>query len=292
MAPDSEIACYRNVMADLLERSVDTTRELEKWLDVTGGMQEAMTQFDLSKDPTATFRIMCALLMRKARLHTIAVLRANETNNVHSLAVQMRPVLECAGQVVFLFHNLMIAPDLTMEPERAADLVGGYISADYYRTIIGATKGQIGHKELLEKISAAEETAATSFGISKPRMKGKTLKQIDKVAKLTGGSIWYGFLSDIFCHGRGDWRGQSWLGGVVSMNTVQDGFTFAGLMDYLVEQVNVMNAYATLCPVAGDDGWGRVEATLARLHEGREKSKIVRDAAVATFSNRETAVED
>ena len=37
----------------------------------------------------------CESLLRKARLHAIAVLRANETGNVHSLAVQMRPVLEC-----------------------------------------------------------------------------------------------------------------------------------------------------------------------------------------------------
>ena len=98
----NEITCYRADMASLLEKSVATTRELERWLDVTGGLREAMAQFDLASDPTATYRIMCALLLRKARLHAAAVIRANETNNVHSLAVQMRPVLECAGQVVFI----------------------------------------------------------------------------------------------------------------------------------------------------------------------------------------------
>ena len=38
--------------------------------------------------------------------------------------------------------------------------------------------------------------------------------------------------------------------GVFTMDTIQDGFTFAGLMDYLVRQVSVMNAHAALCPVA------------------------------------------
>ncbi len=32
-------------------------------------------------------------------MHTFAAMRANESNNVHSLAVQMRVVLECAAQV-------------------------------------------------------------------------------------------------------------------------------------------------------------------------------------------------
>lgn len=97
MASPTEIAHYRAETARLLERAVARTREFERWLDVTGGWVEATEKIDLDADPTATFRIMSALLLRKARLHTVAVLRANETNNLHSLAVQIRPVLECAG---------------------------------------------------------------------------------------------------------------------------------------------------------------------------------------------------
>ena len=293
MASANEVARYRAEMAHLLAKSAATTRELERWLDVTGGLREAMAQYDPASDPTATFRITCALLLRKARLHTDAVLRANETNNVHSLAVQMRPVLECAGQVVFIFHNLMIAPNLTMEPERAADLVGDYLSADAYRTIIGATKGKVGHKELLETISSAAEAAAASVGMPKPqKRKGRSLKQADKVATLSGGNSWYDYLSEYFSHGRADWKGASWRGGVASIDKVQDEFTFAGLMNYLVEQVSVMNAYAALCPVAGDDGHGWVEATLEQLREARETSMAVREAAAAALSNAGAAAED
>ena len=289
----NKVTHYRAGMANLLAESVAMTRKLERWLDFTEGLREATAQLDLAADSTPTFRIMCALLLRKARLHTVAVLQANKANNMHSLAVQMRPALECAGQVVYIFHNLMIAPNLTMEPERAANVVGGYMNADYYRTIIGATKGKVGHKELLEKISEAVEAATANEGMPKPEMdKGRSVKQADKVATLAAGNSWYDFLSEYLCHGRADWRGHSWCGGVVTMNMVQDEFTFAGLMDYLVRQVAVMNAYAALCPIAEVGGHGWVEPTLEQLRETRETSKAVRDAAVAALSNAGTAAED
>ena len=79
----------------------------------------------------------------------VAMLRANENNNVHSLPVKMRPVLECAGQVVLVFHNLMI------EPERGVSVVRGYINADYYRTFIGMTEGDRRHEQLLTQITEA-----------------------------------------------------------------------------------------------------------------------------------------
>ena len=42
-----------------------------------------------------------------------------------------------------------------MEPEHAAEMLGSYINADYYRTVIGVTKGRVGHEELLQRISEA-----------------------------------------------------------------------------------------------------------------------------------------
>ena len=167
------------------------------------------------------------------------------------------------------------------------------LSADAYRTIRRASKGKVGHKELLETISEAAEAAAAVFGKPIRQMrKGKSLRQVDKVAMLAGGNRWYGCLSEYFSHGRADWKGASWRGGVASIDTVQDEFTFAGLMDYLVEQVSVMNAHASLCPVAGDDGHGWVEATLEQLREARETSMAVREAAAAALSNAGTAAED
>ena len=40
------------------------------------------------------------LMMYKARLHTVAVLVADSQQNIHSMAVQFRVVLECAANVV------------------------------------------------------------------------------------------------------------------------------------------------------------------------------------------------
>ena len=120
---------------------------LQAWLgELEEGSSSAMT-FP-ADDPARLYRIICPLLLRKARIHALAVLQANEANNVHSLALQMRRVLECAGQFAFIFHNLLVGPYLLMEPEHAANTATGYMDADYYRTIIGAARGSVGHEEL------------------------------------------------------------------------------------------------------------------------------------------------
>lgn len=280
----TDVARCRAGMAELLTEAVALTRKLEQRLDFVGGWPEASQRIDFDADPAAGVRIAAALLLRKARLHTVAVLRANETNNLHSLAVQMRPVLECAGQVVFYFHNLVIAPDLLISRERALDMLGNRLNADHYQTLRARTKGKISPEELREVEAQAEEAAAAFVGASKPkRRKGRRLNQSDKVATLQGGQESYRYLSEHFSHGKvANWRGVSFRGGVVSIDRVEDEFAFLGSMDYLVNQVAIMNAYAALCPVAGDadDLWDRwAEPTLARLRDVRESSKALRDAA-------------
>ena len=272
-------------MAKLLTQAVVMTRKLERRLDVTGGWREASARIDFDADPAAALRVMAAHLLRKARIHTDAVLRANESSNLHSLAVQMRPVLECAGQVVFLFRNAVIAPGLSMEPERAAEVVGNRLNADHYQTLRARTKGKVSPEQLREVEAQAEEAAAASFGAPKPKSrKGRRFSEEDKVATLEKGPEWYRYLSDHFTHGKvSDWRGISSRGGVISIDTLEDEFAFLHLMDYLVKQVAVMNASAVLCPVAGDahDQWDRwAEPTLAQLRDVRQSSKALRDAAL------------
>ena len=279
-----DVAHCRAGMAELLTEVVETTHKLERRLDVTGGWREATAQIDLDADPTATLRIQGALLLRKARIHTIAVLRANETGNMHSLAVQMRPVLECAGQVVFIYENSVIAPDLLMSREKAAATLGRRINADFYQTLVRRTKGQVSPKELRKMGIQAEADAAALVGAAKPkRRKSWSLNQADKVASLANGREWYNYLSDHFTHGKlAEWKGLSSRGGVMSIDRVEDEFAFLGLMSYLVEQVARMNAAAALCPVAGDAGdqWARwVEPMLTKLREVRESSKTLVDAA-------------
>ena len=280
MAPSSKVVSYRTGMANLLAKLVEAVGETERWLDVAVEGDEASARAVLEDDPSGPFRITCAVLLHKAKLHMVAMLRADANNNVHSLAVQMRPVLECAGQVVLVFHNLMV------EPERGASVFLGYVNADYYRTFIGLMEGDRRHEQLLTQISEAS-------GMSEEEIsKGGGLKQADKVALLEGGKAWYGYLSDRFCHGKADWRGHSWQGGVSSMNTVQDDYTFAGLMDYLVNQVAVMNAHAALCPMAGEMAQERVESGLAQLQQVRAATKAFRDDARPAFENPGAGLND
>ena len=283
------LAGCRADMADLLRATVALTCKMERSLDAIGGWPDASTRPDSEANPAAAVRILGALLLRKARIHTDAVLRANENNNLHSLAVQMRPVLECAGQVVFFFHNTMIAPDLLMSRERAAEVVGNRLNSDHFHTLRRRTKGQVSPEELLDVETQAQEEAAASMGAAKPkRLKRRRFTQADKVAPLARGPEWYNYLSEHFSHATAaDWRGLSLRGGVVTMNSVQDEFAFVALMDYLVNQVAVMNAAAALCPVDADAphhwrDW--VEPALAQLSHVRESSKALVDAATVTVA--------
>ena len=292
--PDTEIASYRTGTASLLARSISTTHDIERSLAADCAASELAGPSDLDADPVAPFRYQCTLLLRKARLHSHAAQRANAASNLHSLAVQMRPVLECAGQVVFTFDHLIIAPRRTPNPQRAEAELAGRINADYYDTIIRATKGRVGHEELLANIAGAEEAAAKSMGAdTPPGRRAQRLQQTDKVTTLEGGEAWYAHLSKRFCHGEGDLSGQTWHGGVASMNTWRDQLAFAGFLDYLVHQVNTMNAYAALCPTTGgDDRQAWIEATLERLREGRETTAALRSSAVSAIFDGGRPVED
>ena len=273
MASTSEVRLYRSGMASLLAKLVEAVGETERWLDVAVERVEASSLAVPGDDPSLPFRMMGTALLRKAKIHMVAMLRANQNGNVHSLAVQMRPVLECAGQVVLVFHNKFI------EPERGVSVVRGYLNADYYRTVIGLMEGDGRHEQMLTQLSEVSGMSEEELG------KGRSLRQEDKVAPLVWGKEWYRYLSNCFCHGKADWRGHSIQGGVSSINTVQDDFTLAGMMDYLVNQVAVMNAYAALCPAVEGVEQARVEATLTQLHEVRAATKALRDGVRLAIGN-------
>ena len=261
-------------MAGLLDEAVRVVGETEQWLDVAVDGDKALLQAVLKKDSTGTYRMYCALFLHKAGLHMVAMLRANERSNVHSLAVQMRPILECAGQVVHIFHNLMIEP----KKEVGIRAVLEYANADFYQTVIRQTKGDINEEQLLKTISEASTMWATNVRGFRP------LRQTNKVAMLQGGEAWYRYLSEHFCHGKADWRGVSAKGGVGSIG-LRDDFTFAGFMDYLVEQATIMNLYAALCPIDGVVADRRIEAAQVHLQQVRAASRSLRDGAMSAIMN-------
>lgn len=276
-----EVSRYRVGMAELLEELVSVVGETERWLDVAVDGDPESLRNVLEEDSLGAYRIPCALFLHKSRLHMRAMLRANNRNNIHSLAVQMRPILECAGQVVHVFRNLMIAPKNV-----GKKAVLEYVNSDFYQAIIGLTKGDIGHTQLLTTISDASTMSGTNVRES------RRMLQTDKVAALQGGKAWYRHLSNYFCHGnKTDWSGTSWQGGVGPIDLFT-AFTLAGFMDYLVKQVAVMNLHAALCPVDGDVEGGRIELAGVHLQKVRDTSKSVRDSAVAAIMNAEKGVQD
>lgn len=277
MELESEVARYRTGMACLLKNQVSEVDEIKRRLGVTIGddasERAALEDLSFEDGSLGVFRLYCAVLLHKAQMHMTAVLIANESSNLHSLAVQMRPVLECAGQVVFVIRTLYL------EPERIGD-VDDYFDRDYLGTLIRATKGEMGHEKLLAQISKIRE----EFD-KEPLGKARSLKQEEKVESLHGGKNWYRFLSDSFCHGRVVWTEGSWKGGVSSNNTVQDVFTFAAFMDYLVNQVALMNAYAALQIPSKKALNVRMDIVLSQLQKIRAETKASRDHTILAIEN-------
>ena len=109
--------------------------------------------------------------------------------------------------------------------------------------------------------------------------RGRNLNQADKVASLQGGPAWYRYLSEHFSHGRtADWRGLSLHGGVISIDRFEDRLFFFVMLDYLVHQVAVMNAYGALCPDA-ENAKRPIEPVLAELRRVREAARAIQEAA-------------
>lgn len=286
-----DIGYRRGRMAELLSTALATTRKIEQRLAVSGGWSEARGQVDVATVPGAKCRFEVALLLRKARIHTTAVLRANETSNLHSLAVQMRPALECVGQIVFSVYYHELAPGFSIAREHAVQAIGDRVDADHYHWFLRRTKGGISAAELRKMEVQAREDAATDARAPKPKKnKSRRFRVEDRVRPLQGGPRWYRYLSEHFSHGKtAKWRGFSWRGGVVGRR-VEDEVAFMGSMDYLAEQVALMNAHAACCHVSEDkdDRWDRwIEPALAQLHDIRRESHVLR--SVETAKTREAS---
>ena len=94
------LTTYRAAMAGFLKSSLALMAHTAGPQTAHTGL-DAATRAELERDPFHVFRLHAALLVRKARLHVIAVLHANRNSNLHSLAVQMRPApgVRRAGRV-------------------------------------------------------------------------------------------------------------------------------------------------------------------------------------------------
>ena len=182
------------------------------------------------EDPRVAVRNECGLLLRKAQLHTSAAMRANKSNNLHSLAVHMRVVLECAAQVQSKAHSAYEGS------ERELKRVLNVSEYDFQYAMANLSRGGVGRDEIQESIINARE------GIDQARRKPpRQVTLTDKVRYLTQGKEWYDHLSKYFCDGDVTvLAGLSFFGGVTSVTTVEDELAFAMFLDYLAEQLIIM----------------------------------------------------
>ena len=233
------VSKYRENMAGCLQASLTGINDFLSPVDFDG-IFVLIDEAEFDDDPAIAFRKMSYLLIAKARLHVFAALRANKVSNIHSLAAQMRPALECAGQVVSLFKDLF-----GKEPG-AENRISRYVNADYYQTVIRLSRGQIDHNAILNQINAALPMR------TEPVRKIRSFKELEKVKDLEFGDNWYRHLSGCFFHSDlPALKNHSCFGGVGSCNTMYDEYGFAALMDYLAHPVMVMVMYAAVRP---DDG--------------------------------------
>jgi len=260
-----EIVKYRESMANFLCKSIKDMDDVLSLMDVDDPFKE-YTDEEIKRDPLIFARNSNYLLMKKAKFHVIAVLRASQSNNFHSLAVQMRPALECVGQVVFTVGTI-IAEEPSSEYKILNDLF-----TDYYDTTKRWTRGKNDPVALLNKKYKQDPIVKEIL----QKIRGR--KVSDSVKSLKFGTNWYRHLSECFYHSDlTALRNISYYGGVRSCNSPLDQFFFACFLDYLAYQTLVMILYSTLCahPTLERDNF--FEKMTATLEDKNSISDFYRD---------------
>ena len=258
---------YRKTMVGLLVEAFRMTQQLLSGADFEKSFPHV---FGLPSEdnPEVALRNECGLLIRKSQMHINAVLRANKNNNLHSLAVQMRVVLECAAQV---FSKANAAAKGS--PKELARVLNES-EYDFQYSLASLSRGDIKQHQIRELIKSAR------IGIDQDRNRvPKRVTIADKIRGLSGGEQWYSHLSKFFCNGEANaLRGRSFSGGVMSINTELDELTFAIFLDYLTEQVVKMLAgYGFLLIAINGDSQPFDEA-LHLLERKRSATKVFRGA--------------
>lgn len=249
---------YRNTMVEYLTESQEMIQQLLSEADfecsfpyIFGNPKEVNAEVSVQSE--------CGLMLRKAQLHIEAVLRANSYNNLHSLAVHMRVILECAAQVV---SQASAAHDGTEKSVRKALNALEY---DFQSAMFRLARGGISRNEILDMIIVARE------GIEEESNESPTKVSIhDKIDFLPSGRDCYDFLSTRFCHSNGVvLAGVSHLGGLSTIDPKANDYTLAILLDYLTSQiVRMLVSYGfLLIAINGDKGPFEESLRLSQLKQ-------------------------
>ena len=236
------VHCYRSTMA----RYLDEARQMIGHLLSEADFGEAFPHlFGIpDDDPPVALRNASGLLLRKADLHISTVLKANEHHNVHSMAVHMRVVLECAAQVIADAHA-------HSEGSRGSyTRLLNATESDYLYAMRAASRGQIDHSTLQEGIARARTAIGEPL-----RESPKRVTVTDRITSLPGGTGWYDYISEFFCSPNVDvLTGPRWRGGVVSTEASEVDLACAGMLRYLAWVVmDMLLAHGFLLIVINED---------------------------------------
>ena len=203
-------------------------------------------------------RNQCGLWLRKAQLHTHAVLLANQSNNLHSMAVQSRVLLECAAPVLSMANAAA---------KGSAREIKRIMNAFEYETIT-ALRAMARDSLDPDTLQALVVDARKSVGDLRTRPP-KRVTIADRLESITTGYEWYEFLSERFHHSDADTlMGWSRAGGVRRPEGDTDEFSFGFFLDYLAGLLFLMiGGYGLL--LNGTKRDGVFDDAIARLKRKR-----------------------
>ena len=202
----SNVRRYRNLMACYLNEG----HRMIVQLLVEAGYPEAFPHVVRIPDeyPRAV------LLLQKAHLHIEAVLRANESDNAHSMAVHSRVVLECACQV------LSEAEAWGEDSQEAHDRLSNERESDYWNSMLRLSRGRIGPAQIQQRIVEARRAYGQD---NEDPPEQVTIR--DKLRFIPGETGWYDYLSLLFCHPKAEvakiLAGPVYYGGVAPSDTAE-----------------------------------------------------------------------
>ena len=237
---------YRAEMADYLRESDRMIRQSlsdahfdEDFPHIFGRPTEA--------HPEVSVRNHCGLLLRKAQIHIAAVLRANARDNLHSLAVHMRVILECTIHIASKAHAACKGG--SKETNRIINAMEyGFLDAS-----VRLSQGSANRGDVLGAVFEGRETIGRH-----DRKQPRRVVLADLMKYVASAPSFYDYLSTHFC---GDSTPSSeadsfFRGGVgIVTNTTQRDLAFAfflGCLAHFVGQMLLSNG-CLLIAVNGDD---------------------------------------
>ena len=157
-----------------------------------------------------------SLVSRKTGFHIASALLANAQNNIHSLGVHAKVLMECAAELMSMGKSAV-----EQTPEALYYVLNNQ-EYDVNYWLLRQSRGNISREELAAMVTEAREGIGLFDGKQPTRV-----SLTDRVSVLAEGKIWYPYLNDSFCHTEPDrLRGVPGLGGVLPTPELQLDIAF------------------------------------------------------------------